>query len=472
MERQRRTVGNGRIGRGLLLSIILHAQILVPFLIAVFWLGRSDNNEIDLSFESVKDEDLPPDLPSIEDLPKPERKAKPPSSGKPEQVRLPARQKREPQREPEIPMPLPTPAPVPPKPEAKVEAKPVAPPPEKLHQKIVELDLGKEVEAPKDAKYLAQKNNRTEHETRARETNLDKEQQGKQSQPSDNEDKIGHLDDQEAQPGHESRKQATAESSMPQGGSSPLSMRGPGSDATKSQRELVERSPDGWQVVPDDAGGGSRGPRGGSEAERLQLSRRQYESAFGDDATAAAAFAKQERSKRKGRFAERQARVLSALENFIPEVNPGNTTELNTRAAPFAQFITRMHRRIHEQWAFGFLSQMDRSFKASRMDDPHLVAKLEIVLDGKGNIDKVAMVRTSGLTGYDIAAINSVYSAAPFPEPPSAILSGNGKVYVHWTFHRNEEACGTMGVDYFILDNAPKSGKKATAHDARRALGS
>jgi hypothetical protein len=67
------------------------------------------------------------------------------------------------------------------------------------------------------------------------------------------------------------------------------------------------------------------------------------------------------------------------------------------------------------------------------------------------------MVKSSGLTVYDSAAIDVVYSAAPYPAPPPTILSGDGKVYLHWTFHRNEEACGTAGVDTFILNNGPKN---------------
>ena len=203
----------------------------------------------------------------------------------------------------------------------------------------------------------------------------------------------------------------------------------------------------------------SRSTDGGPGA-RLRLTRRQYESVFGTDAEAAAALAKAERSKHKGKFAERRERVRSALENFITEVKPGNQTALNTRAAPFAQFITRMHRKIHELWAFGFMAGMDDKPASVPLNNPALVAKLEIVLDGQGNVDRVAVVRSSGLTIYDSAAIDVVYSAAPYPTPPPTILSGNGKVYIHWTFHRNEEACGTAGVDYFILNNGPKVPEK------------
>jgi TonB family protein len=219
---------------------------------------------------------------------------------------------------------------------------------------------------------------------------------------------------------------------------------------------------------------GSEGARRSSTmADSPHLTKQGYTSTFGDDAEMAAAVAKQERSKHKGKFTERNERVFSALENFINEVTPGNQTELNTRAAPFAQFIARMHRQIHEKWAFGFLTQMDVSFRDSPMNDLKLVAKLEIVLDGEGNVDKIAMVRTSGITGFDGAAISAVYAAAPFPPPPTAILSGNGKVYIHWKFHRNGDACGTPGVNYFILDNGDKSGgKKDPPPSPKHASGS
>jgi TonB family protein len=220
--------------------------------------------------------------------------------------------------------------------------------------------------------------------------------------------------------------------------------------------------------VPEEERRSSRGSDG-SPTARLRLTRRQYESVFGTDAEASAALAKAQRSLRKGKSAERRERVRSALENFITEVKPGNQTALNTRAAPFAQFITRMHRKIHELWAFGFMTGLDSKPGDLPLNNPALVAKLEIVLDGQGNVDRVAVVRSSGLTIYDSAAIDVVYSAAPYPAPPPTILSGNGKVYIHWTFHRNEEACGTAGVDYFILNNGPKAPEKAAPPSGKNA---
>ena len=330
--------------------------------------------------------------------------------------------------------------------------------------------MGKEVEAPKDAKYLAQRNNRTDKETRARQTNLEQEQKGKASPPADDKDKIAQLEDKEAKPGQRARQAMTEPKSSTQAPSG-LSMRLRAQAKASAGGEPLPEDPEGMFSRAEDGQRGVEGARrSSSAAEGPHLSKQAYASVFGDDADAAAAVAKQEKSKHKGKFSERRERVFSALENFISEVTPDNQTELNTRAAPFAQFIARMHRQIHEKWAFGFLSQMDSSFRDSPMNDLNLIAKLEIVLDGEGNVDKIAMVRTSGITGFDAAAVSSVYEAAPFPTPPAAILSSNGKVYIHWKFHRNGDACGTPGVSYFILDNGDSSDKgrgKVPAHASR-----
>jgi len=467
MRTRRNKRPNGYLGRGLLASLLLHGQVILPLVILALVYGKRESNEVDLSFDSVKENELPAGLPTVDEPEPPEKQPREKAAHKlaqSEKTPEPEIEAPPPEKMPPIPK-LPEKPLVqlpPPKPE-----EPPQPPPERLHQKIVELDMGKDVEAPENAKYLADKNNRTENETRARETNLEREQAGQEAHPSDEKDKIAGLEDREARP--EKRAGQSSERPLPESfqpeapRKATLSMRTP-RKVESAERETI--SPDGMRLAPESER--SRGNDGGPAA-RLRLTRRQYESVFGTDAEASAALAKAQRSQRKGKFAERRERVRSALENFITEVKPGNQTALNTRAAPFAQFITRMHRKIHELWAFGFMAGMDDKPASVPLNNPALVAKLEIVLDGQGNVDRVAVVRSSGLTIYDSAAIDVVYSAAPYPTPPPTILSGNGKVYIHWTFHRNEEACGTAGVDYFILNNGPKAPEKTAPASGKNA---
>src|SRR5262249_13764452 len=96
----------------------------------------------------------------------------------------------------------------------------------------------------------------------------------------------------------------------------------------------------------------------------------------------------------------------------------------------------------------------------SPYNNPELLTTLELVLNGDGTIDNVKVIRSSGLTEYDVAALDVAYSAGPYPDPPRAIRSTNGKIYIHWDFHRDGRQCATSGVNYYILTNPPKDADK------------
>lgn len=148
-------------------------------------------------------------------------------------------------------------------------------------------------------------------------------------------------------------------------------------------------------------------------------------------------------------------RIRSSLENFIPEVRPGNQTALGTRAHPFALYIARMHRSIHRLWGFGFLVDMDSKPDRHPMNDMKLWTMIEVVVEPSGKVHKATIVRPSGILTYDVAALDTVFASGPYPPTPRAIRSKDGKVYLHWRFHRNQRQCGTFGVDPFILTKPP-----------------
>jgi hypothetical protein len=52
---------------------------------------------------------------------------------------------------------------------------------------------------------------------------------------------------------------------------------------------------------------------------------------------------------------------------------------------------------------------------------------------------------------FDVAALDVVDTAGPFEETPAQIRSADGKVYMHWAFHRDWRQCGTFGAEPFIL---------------------
>ena len=498
MRQRLSTRARGHLSRGALISLLLHLNLVAPLVIAAWIYGGREEAEkaaeVDVAFQEVDPSTLPPDLPPIEPLPEPNepdaKKAPPPEKKKPELVKVPkpAKLKKPTPPKPEKPEPEVVVPPLPPMP-------PPPPPEHKGHEKIVDLDNDKDVPPPPDAKYLAQKNNRAEVETRARDTNMVADQKGESeaSAPSDRQDskvggekeKIAQLQEQKSKLGKQAPEvtpHLNPQLSQPKDepehrDHSLLALR----DPTPKQHELtpetadlsLPHAADGDMPLPSHAARGNKSdPSHLTESKRvkLALSAKDYEYLFGADAAAERKLAQEARSTHQGKFEKRLQRVKSAVENFIPEVRPGNQTALNTRAAPFAAFIARMHRSIHELWGFGQLEEWDEKASASPFNNRNLVTELEIVLNSDGTVQRVGVVRTSGLTAYDVAAVDVVYSAGPYPEPPRAIRSSNGKIYLHWHFYRDERQCSPAYADPYILENAPADADKASALDVPRPV--
>jgi TonB family protein len=501
MRQRLSTRARGHLSRGALISLLLHLNVVAPLVIAAWVYGGREEaqraEEMDVAFQAVDQTALPPDLPPIEPTPEPSlepeaKKAPKPDKKRPELVKVPKPEKQkkpEEQKKKEKPEPEVVVPPMPPMP-------PPPPPEHKAHEKIVDLDNDKDIPPPPDAKYLAQKNNRAEVETRARDTNMVADQKGEENQassPSDRQDKqvggekekIAQLEEQKSKLGKmapDVTPHAKPELSQPKDepehrDKSLLALRNPSPKQHELTPETADLSlphaADGDMPLPSHAARGNKSdPSHLTESKRvkLALSAKDYEYLFGADAAAERKLAQQARSTHQGKFEKRLARVKSAVENFIPEVKPGNQTALNTRAAPFAAFIARMHRSIHELWGFGQLEEWDEKSGSNPFNSRSLVTELEIVLNGDGTVDRVGVVRGSGLTAYDVAAVDVVYSAGPYPDPPRAIRSSNGKVYLHWHFYRDERQCSPAYADPYILENAAADADKTSALNMPRPV--
>jgi TonB family protein len=444
----------------LVLSALVHVTWIIP--------GLFTSPPQETRVEVILDPDSPP-LPPVAEPEKPKDKKKKKEQEKLAQAPEPA----------EIEVKLPEKV-IPPPPTVPVQPPP--PPPAMPKNAIsVDQDQFAEEEDNPDAKYLSQKNHRTAEDTRAKNTNLLRAVESKvEATSSQNENKDqdpGHKDDKIA----ELQDRAGNEKILPRGGPKPgaegkspddkqkpgaLSMR----DLTpRSQVEAkpAERKREGVEMQETGAGDlpmarigrdqdRSRSAPQGTKL-KLNLNHHDYDAIEGfaaaDQQRREAARA--ESSHKKGRYERylaKAAAMRSSIENFV-DVKLGNQQELGTRKSPFAGYITAVHRQIHKLFAFGFLTDIESKFDSKGpYSDQSLSATLEIVIKSDGSVDKVGIVRTSGVMGFDVAAIDSVMSSAPFPSPPKEIRSTNGKTYLHWRFNRNEEACTTAGVQPFILN--------------------
>lgn len=152
-------------------------------------------------------------------------------------------------------------------------------------------------------------------------------------------------------------------------------------------------------------------------------------------------------------------RWRASIENYVASVKPGNQTALNTARVPFASYLNTVHNRLHPIFADSFLASLDSLPGNHPMNRADIKTHLEIVLDkDEGKVMRMGVTHTSGVTAFDIAALESVMRASPFGAPPREIVSPDGRVYFHWEFYRNPfYACSTYFAHPFILKNAPKS---------------
>lgn len=152
-------------------------------------------------------------------------------------------------------------------------------------------------------------------------------------------------------------------------------------------------------------------------------------------------------------------RWRAAIENYVPGVKPGNQTNLGTAAAPWATYLSQIHVRLHPIFADGFVEGLDTLPATNPLNDKSLITRMEIVIKPDGTIHHLGIVKPSGVTAFDIAALDSVDRAAPFGKAPSEIVSPDGLVYLHWEFHRDDMRCSNVNAYPYKLKegSSPKT---------------
>ena len=370
-----------------------------------------------------------------------------------------------------IPPPVLPPPPPPPPPQDKAAPPPPPPPP---NQVMVEVKDDKHVvdKAADDAKALSDKNRDVAEETRAKQTNLDKESEGQQVASRESadttsaelggpDDKIRQLEETKATTDEHIRetdhsgKKETAEGELKgEGGDN-----GDEGTGESDPGVLAMRGIGGRGAITDNGRDGKKAGKKGTPGLNTPLSFQDYERIMGkervDEERQVAA---RKMSSKKGRWERKLEAVKSSLENFVPDVRPGNQTALKTRAAPYAVYIARMHRRIHELWGFGFLEHLDSKGANDPLNNPDLWVNLELSVNPDGTVHKVTIAKTSGKTEFDVAAVDTVMSAGPYDATPETIRSVDGRIYLRWGFYRNWKQCGTFNVEPFILTSVPDDG--------------
>jgi hypothetical protein len=266
------------------------------------------------------------------------------------------------------------------------------------------------------------------------------------------------------------------------GARQPEALPSPGG-AGPASPEVVSAEGGAYSLDPANPGGDGRTKRAGKKAAArppspldvragapgvARLSQRDIEATVGADQLQKERLADgaSRRSKHRGSWeGNKFERWRAAIENYEPSVKVGNQTSLNAARVPFATYINTIHNRLHPIFAEEFLAFLDELPDQHALSDKELVTHLEIVLNkDEGRIVRLGITQASGVTAFDVAALNSVSRASPYGRAPEAVVSPDGNVYLHWEFHRDpQDACTTRHARPYLLRAEPPPPPSPTA---------
>lgn len=120
--------------------------------------------------------------------------------------------------------------------------------------------------------------------------------------------------------------------------------------------------------------------------------------------------------------------------DHLEALEEGEGTFLNSREFKYASFFNRMKRGVSQHW---------RPLQEYRRRDPTgniygqkpRVTVLKVVLTPQGDIDSIAVTRSSGVDFLDAEAIAAFHAASPFPNPPKGLVNSDGLIDFPFGFH-------------------------------------
>lgn len=297
------------------------------------------------------------------------------------------------------------------------------PPPEERTPRgqVVTVAPSKDSSKPKSSRYLSDRDNTVEKETRSRFAGT-KAYENVLPAPSDG------LKKRPEPPAPEAGQGGAAEKSAP-GKEGPKATAGNGAEKLelpdqKAQEKLA------LAPHPDKAGGRGEIPL----APKVD---RQRVPGGADALRIPGAPGEGEGGQRKGGIDPRLLPTPQALSRIaggpspdrLEGVEEGDATALNTRSFKYATFIQRVGMAIYREW------DPNRAYQARDPDGKLFPARdrtttIELVLDPGGAIRFVKVMEGSGLDFLDQEIVRAARAAGPFPNPPPGMVDAAGQIHL------------------------------------------
>ena len=129
---------------------------------------------------------------------------------------------------------------------------------------------------------------------------------------------------------------------------------------------------------------------------------------------------------------------LSRTMDFLPGIESGSHTLLNTKEFTYYSYFSRMKEQLYWRWTqyfktelYPFLIKLNTKKNTQKL----FSTSLYVHLSPQGEIQDIRIVQSSGAEDIDSAALHAFLSAAPFPNPPKELIEEDGYIHIRQSFH-------------------------------------
>ena len=140
---------------------------------------------------------------------------------------------------------------------------------------------------------------------------------------------------------------------------------------------------------------------------------------------------------RKDFFQQPKQAKASRTMDFLPGIEFGSHTLLNTKEFTYYSYFSRMKEQLYWRWTQYFRAEPQLlSLRIFNGNKQRLFStSLYVYLSPNGEVQDIRVVKSSGEENIDTAALHAFLSAAPFPNPPPELVEEDGYIHIKQSFH-------------------------------------
>lgn len=124
----------------------------------------------------------------------------------------------------------------------------------------------------------------------------------------------------------------------------------------------------------------------------------------------------------------------STVGEFIPGIKEGAFTALNTDRYAFYTFFARINEQVRSRWIRNLraFTESLTEKELSKFAGRDWITEVDIQLDREGDVVRALIMRSSGSSDLDQAAILAFQDAAPFANPPRELVEEDGLIHLRY----------------------------------------